>query len=357
MNILIVGAGPTGLTTALELARRGIQPTVVDAKDAPSTLSRAVGILPKSIATLDRTDVGDELKSAGVNIKRVNIYRDGRKLIDVDVSNRKAESFIIGLPQDETETIMSEKLSSLGVAVQYGQAVVNVTTSSQSATAVFAGGRQETYDWIIGADGIFSDVRESLGIDFAGYDLPETWSIADLDLPADAYNTHKITGWLLEGEREERDVMVLFPMGERRARLVSSTPDSVANLPIDLDITNVLHTGSFTISVRNASRYKKGRVLLAGDAAHVHSPVGGRGMNLGIDDGQAVASAVVTEQTEKYARERSHKGSEVIEYTERARKTLLSNNLVVGAGLKTAGWLISNTNLFKRLFVKQVTKL
>ena len=358
MNVLIVGAGPTGLTAALELARRGVIPEIVDAKDAPSTLSRAVGILPKSIETLNRTGVGDKLAESGVQITRVNLYRDGKCLVDVDITNHTDPTdFITGLPQDKTETIISETLTSMGVDVQYGRQVVNVETKGSSATATFADGRTATYDWVIGADGVASTTRESLGIHYEGYELAETWSIADLDLSPEDYDTHKINAWMLDGDRDQRDVLVMFPMGSGRVRLVSSTPDSVSALPLDLDIEAVRHTGTFRISVRHAESYVTGRVLLAGDAAHAHSPVGGRGMNLGIDDGQAVASAVIEEDTETYAQVRQAKASHVINGTERARKIILSNNPIVGAGLKLAGWLITNVTFFQRQFVENVTRL
>lgn len=359
MNILIVGAGPTGLTTALELARRGVTPTIVDVKEKQSTRSRAVGILPKTIETLNRTGVGDKMLEAGVKIKRVSMYRDGNQLIDLDIpESMDAGEFITGLPQDETETIMSDTLSEFGVSVQYGREVTNVKTADNSATVTYADGKQETYDWVVGSDGVRSTVRESLAIPFAGYDLDEVWSIADLQLPPDEYDMNKISAWMVAAADENnRDALVLFPMTHNRVRLVSSTPNSVKALPLDLGIKEILRTGTFKISVRQAQTYVKGRVVLAGDAAHAHSPVGGRGMNLGIDDGQALAEALFSGDVETYGEERRKKARRVIDGTEQARKLIQSNSPLAGPALQVAGWLIHTVPFIRKAFFQRVVKL
>jgi len=288
--------------------------------------------------------------------KRVVINRGEKKLIDVDVSKVfTEETFIIGLPQDRTETLMSQKLQEMGVIVKYGTKVIDVVTSADKATVSFENGETKSYDWVIGADGVNSTVRKSLGIKFEGYDLDEEWSIADVEV-ASGFDGETIQAWMLDGEAKERDAMLMIPIAKNRVRLVSSTPDSLKTVPIPIDVAKVRRSGTFTIAVRQAAQYVQGRVVLAGDAAHAHSPVGGRGMNVGIDDGQAVAAAIVNNTVDQYEATRKKVASKVIKDTERIRKLLVSRNFVTYLLLRVVAWGIQNVKFLQRKFAKQVTR-
>lgn len=354
MNILIVGAGPTGLTAALECTRQGIVPEIVDAKDAPSPFSRAVGILPNSLNILQRTGVAERIIAEGEKIRRVHIERDGKSLIDLNVSNiLKDEVFLLCLPQDRTESLMSERLKEMGVSVQYGTRVNDINATSTNASVTFENGSTKSYDWVIGADGVHSTVRKKLNIPFEGYELDEDWSIADVEL-ASGYDRSTIRAMLLKGAGRDRDAMVMVPITGNRVRLISSTPDSLAALPFKLDIKNVRRSGSFKISVRQAQRYVQERVLLAGDAAHAHSPVGGRGMNLGIDDAQAAVTAILNQSTYTYEIERKKIAEKVIRETEAIRKILVSNNPLTVALVKIITSLMQHVPALQKRFARKV---
>jgi len=356
-NVLIVGAGPTGLTTALELARQGIIPTIVDAKEGPSWKSRAVAILSRSIEILNRTGVGQRLVEEGVQITNAHIHRGNRTLLSINLSDFLGkEEHIVALAQNQTETLMSEQLASMGVVVQYDTKVVSVTTSDISVEVVFADGTQKSYDWVVGADGVFSAVRTSLDISYDGYELDEEWSIADVEV-AEEQHYGAINAWLLEGKHKTRDALVMIPIERNRIRLISSTADSLKALPYTLDVQNVRRTGTFKISVRQAAQYVKGRVILAGDAAHTHSPVGGRGMNLGIEDGQAVAHALVHDMVHRYEEERKPKALRVMHATERARKLVTSNNLLIVLGIYIVTWCIQRSVFLQRKLAKGLVTL
>ncbi|XKT74812.1 MAG: FAD-dependent oxidoreductase [Patescibacteria group bacterium UBA2163] len=354
MKVLIVGAGPTGLTTALELARQGIVPEIVDAKDEPSWKSRAVVVLPRSIEILDRTGVGERLISEGIRMKKVHIYRGQKQLIDITLPSD--EITIIGIAQDRTESLMIEQLEHMGVSVRFGTKVDLVTTSDTSAEVTFESGEKKTYDWVVGADGVGSAVRSSLKIPYEGYELEEEWSIADVELTAE-HEYDSLNAWLLKGEHKERDGMVMVPIERNRVRLISSTPDSLETSPVTLDVKKVRRTGTFKITVRQAQEYVRGRVVLAGDAAHAHSPIGGRGMNLGIEDGQALASALIHNTVQEYARERKQKATRTIRITEHIRTFIASNNPFVVMGIYIVTWCIQNIGFVQKKFIKNVSSL
>lgn len=356
MNVLIVGAGPTGLTVALELARQGILADIVDAKDEPSWKSRAVALLPRSIEILDRTGVGQQLVAEGVPITSARIHRGNRCLLNIDMTKFLNKSKrLTALAQNRTEELMSAQLERMDVSVQYGKAVTSVANSENSVDVTFDGGERKTYDWVVGADGVNSTVRTSLGVAYTGYELEEEWSIADVELENECEGA--INAWLLKGERGVRDAMVMIPIEKKRIRLISSTPDSLATVPIELDVKSVRRTGVFKIAVRQAEKYVLGNVLLAGDAAHAHSPVGGRGMNLGIEDAQAVASALVQGTVNEYEAERKTKARRVIKNTELARKIITSNNPFIVALIHVVTWCIQNIGFMQRKFVRNIVTL
>jgi 2-polyprenyl-6-methoxyphenol hydroxylase-like FAD-dependent oxidoreductase len=177
-----------------------------------------------------------------------------------------------------------------------------------------------------------------LGIDFRGHDLPETWSIADVD--AEGWpDTNAFTVCQLSGG----DVVVVAPLEPKRFRVVSNTEDALAALPLNLNVTNIRRAGEFKISIRQAAQYGVGRVFLVGDAAHCHSPVGGRGMNLGIADGAELARRMVEGGLEGYGEARHKVGKEVIAFSEAFRKVMTSRNpftrFLVLAVLRTASFM------------------
>lgn len=354
MKVLIVGAGPTGLTAALEFARRGIIPEVVDAKVSPSELSRAVGILPESIEKLRTTGAGDRILKEGVRFERLKIHYNNKTAIDLDVSRISgSKSLPVLLPQDRTEAIMSDTLKKIGGRVKYNHKVVDIKTNQKKASVTFSNGETKKYDWVIGADGVNSTVREKLGIRYLGYELEEVWSIADIELKEEP--SLEALFWII-GETE-KDIVLTVPIGPKRVRLVSSTPDSVKVLPTKLNIENIRRVGTFKISIRQAETYLKGKVLLAGDSAHAFSPVGGRGMNLGIADAVEVVKSILNGKTYEYSIERRKMGKQVIRATERARKILVSKNPLTQTFLKSIFFLIQHSGFFRKSFVQKLINL
>ncbi|MFK7945804.1 MAG: FAD-dependent oxidoreductase [Paracoccaceae bacterium] len=333
-RILVVGAGPTGMTVALELARRGMVPVVADVRTVYSSLSRAVGITPRSLAYLNACGADKQLIAESIEPEAMHIYRGS--VLDVSLALHSRNAFhhtLLFLPQDRTEAILRDRLRALGGEVVYGRELVALEGNGPF-TAGFACGSKEEFDIVIGADGVRSAVRQAAGIAFRGYELCQPWSIADVEA----------SGWKHPADftvsLNRRGISVIVPIGPGRYRLVSNTPDARAALAIPMTITHVHQEGTFQISVRQAATYNRGGVFLVGDAAHTSCPVGGRGMNTGIADAATLVACLAEGRADDYAKQRMRVGRKVLRETEIARRVMTGENwaarLVLQAVLGTA---------------------
>ncbi|SVC95554.1 uncharacterized protein METZ01_LOCUS348408, partial [marine metagenome] len=180
-RVLIVGAGPTGLTTGIELARQGIIPEVIDKKQRSSSLSRAVGILPHSMRLLEPSGAAQEIIKEGFVVSKVRFYWNETFFTAVDFREylRERDLRIVALPQDKTESVLTQVFSRFGGEVQY-KTLLSELYQENGGVRVVVNGVEKHFDYVVGADGIRSTVRNLCGIKFEGYDLDEDWSICDL---------------------------------------------------------------------------------------------------------------------------------------------------------------------------------
>jgi len=340
-RVLIVGAGPAGLTTAVELGRQGIVSDVIDRRERGSGLSRAVGILPESLEILKPSGVTGKLLAEGIKFRQARFYRYSSLVLAFPIKiGGLDDAFVLGLAQDRTETHLRNVLSELGGTVRQ---------DGNKVTVEIRDGATADYAYVVGADGIGSATRNLVNIDFRGHDLPETWSIADVDAEgwpnADAFTICQLQGG---------DMVVVVPLEPKRFRVVSNTKDALAALPLKLNVTNIRRKGVFKISIRQAAQYGVGRVFLVGDAAHCHSPVGGRGMNLGIADGAELARCMVVGGLKGYSEARHKVGKKSIAGSEALRKVMSSRNpvtrILVLAVLRTASFMPA----LQRQFAKEL---
>ena len=330
-KILIVGAGPTGLTAAVELARRGIIADVVERSDAPSQFSRAVGILPESMDLLEPSGVAAKIRQHAVTITDIR-FHDGAKQIahlSLDLFDQPNQH-MFALAQDRTETFLREAFEGYGGQVEYQTVLTGFEETGEGLSAQVAGVDRD-YDYIIGADGISSTVRKQAAIAYPGIDLPDEWSIADVDVEDWPHKT-AFCGYILP----QGEVVIVVPLEPARLRVIANDPDALAQLPVAMKVTHIRRAGVFKISVRQAERYQKGRVFLAGDAAHCHSPVGGRGMNLGIADAADLARRFADGGLDGYHAAGHAAGRDVIRLSEAGRKALMSRNPLVRGTVKMA---------------------
>jgi len=354
-NILIIGAGPTGLTAALELARRGFRPVIVDHKEQQSTLSRAVGINPHSLDLLDECGVTKELLKAGIKVQRAHIHdRSGKILATLRMDKLPHRfNFLLALPQDKTEKIMHDKLVDYGVIVEYATHFedIHIIDGKAHVTLSHKGKKEESiFDLVIAADGAHSTVREKMNIPFEGYDYPNLWSIHDFqspDLPYDDNAAHLF----INGEK---GIGVLIRIGEKRYRAVASTENTLQQIPGKYQVANILAANSFRISIRQATTYQKDCVYLAGDAAHVHSPAGGRGMNLGIDDACDLARRIAEDNLDGYTAARHPVGVEVIKLSESLVRAVSMKSPVLIALRNIAFRIITLFPILQKPLLKRV---
>ncbi|CDX56358.1 Pentachlorophenol monooxygenase [Mesorhizobium plurifarium] len=328
-SILIVGAGPTGLTAALELARRGVHPRVIDRKDGPTPLSKAVGISAHSLDILEASGVSTKLLAEGLRIRHAHFHVEARELLTIDFSLLPHRyNFLLSLPQRDTERIMADTLATFGIDVEWRAELVGLTQHADKVEArISRSGDEErhSFDIVFGADGAGSSVRKSSGIQFEGYTHRREWSITDAEITSWPYETGSAQAFV----NRSGDVGFIIPIGDSRFRSVSNTPDALAHVPGNYRVSQVLRTDRFHIPAKQAERYQTARIFLGGDAAHVHSPLGARGMNLGIEDAASFARRFGDGTLAGYTDERRPVGHRWIELSERILSTVQSTNSFV----------------------------
>lgn len=356
LKILVVGAGPVGLAAALAGVKHGLTVDIVEQRTEPSHLSKAVGIMPATLDNLGEV-VKKKILAESCALLKYELSFKNELIANIDIGDEvQKDEVATGLAQYRTEEIIAEELANHGVNVQYGKKVISIVNVDNKVSVTFEDSdKLFTYDWVLGCDGMHSTVRKQLGIAYEGIDLPETWSIADFTLKGDPdMNTAHL--WLQMDDAH--DMMVMMPLGnkEKRFRLVSSTPDSLANLPIPVEIEHIYREGTFKISIRQAERYRQGHVLLAGDAAHCHSPVGGKGMNLGIDDAVHAVQAIAEGTTDDYNKTRRALGKKVIDTSEAIRKAAQSDGYFTQHAVKFLLHSVFPNHLIKDKIFKRMAR-
>lgn len=327
-RILIAGGGPTGLTAAIELTRRGFAPRIIDNDAGPTPESRALAVHARSLDILESAGITERLLSAGNRINGMIIRSNGREIISLDFAHLPHRfNFILAIPQAETETAMIETLTEQGHDIGWQTELKHFeTTGDELVCTSMSNGNQstETADILIGADGARSQVRKDLGLSFDGESDPQEFGLVDVELDDWTYPYDRAVANIDGG-----NITGCFPLHEGHCRFVANHPDVLDRLPAGAKVKKVIWKSTFRISYRQVQSYQKGLVFLAGDAAHIHSPVGGRGMNLGIEDAATLAWLISTGETDRYTALRHPIGKKVLAFTEAQTRQITSTNPVM----------------------------
>lgn len=300
IDVLVVGSGPTGLAMAFELQRHGLRCRIVDQNEGPSLWSKAQAIHARTLELLERAGIVDELLEDGKRIQQVTVYTERRSVANMRIEGLDTRyPYIYSLPQRDTEIVLARCLERAGTVVEHGVRLERFTQDGEGvdATIVHADGRQETVraGWLLGCDGSHSTVRHALGLQFEGstYEIRIIQADVHVTLPMEVeedeavifLGPETVVGLLpLPGPNRYRMLVPRPPGDETEATLENFRAIFAKVGPAEAVIDDPAWMIAFRLHCRMVEHYRVGRVFLAGDAAHIHSPTGGQGMNMGIQD-------------------------------------------------------------------------
>ncbi|MGB2691135.1 MAG: FAD-dependent monooxygenase [Thermodesulfobacteriota bacterium] len=381
-EVLIVGAGPTGLTMACELLRNGITPRIIDKALAPTDKSKAFGIHPRTLELLENMGIVGTFLSQGNACNAFDMYNNGEPLASVKFDQIESKyPFVLMLAQSDTEKILHEHLLSYGVEVERNTELLRI---KQTEDGVFAtlrnqyGSRENSsYKYLVGCDGAHSITRHQLNFDFKGAPYPNYWLLADCNIDWE-YPTFHLSVFI-----HPTGVTAYFPLREDRGRLMFELENAPVEeemaLPVIDDVHRLMeergirHNGIsdpnwlayFKLHHRMVDKYSEGRVFLCGDAAHIHSPMGGQGMNTGMQDSYNLAWKLAlvlkgkSPETllESYNTERHKVGKEVVDLTHTATQVAIIHNPVLSVIRNTMIGVLSKINPVQEKIVSTLAQL
>ncbi len=302
-DVLVIGAGPTGLTLAAALTARGVRTTVIDRLPEGANTSRAAVVHARTLEVLEALEVSERLAGLGVHARRFTIRDRDRVLVPIDFGDLPTRyPYTLMVSQAVTEDVLLRRFGELGGRVLRPRALADLAQDAHGVTATLDDGTTLRARYVVGADGMHSVVRERSGIAFSGGSYDESFVLADVRLSGGVPSEEVILYFSPAG------LVVVAPLPGGVHRIVATVDEapeqpSTAYLQALLDtrgpqreravVLEVIWGSRFRVHHRVADVYRANRVLLAGDAAHVHSPAGGQGMNAGILDAMSLADALV----------------------------------------------------------------
>lgn len=397
LDALIVGAGPTGLTLAGALLRRGLRVRLIDSAPAPSVYSKAIGIQTRTMESFDLLGLADDFAAAGLPMRGASFASEGREIGRVSFDSLAAETrfpYILSLPQDETEGILARWVARLGGRAERGVTLDTFTQEEAEAgapviaTLRHADGASERVAaaWLIGCDGAHSRTRHLVGASFHGSAYPQTFALADVRLdwpyPSDRARIFFHPDGLLAVFPLPGDRYRLIMDTERGARVSAEAANGAPEQPpapeleqvaaivkrrsaSDARLSDPRWLASFRIHARSVRHTRFGRVFLVGDAAHIHSPAGGQGMNTGIQDALNLGWKLALVQRgmaddallDSYERERHPIAEGVIRESDMLVRAATLRNPLARRARDGAFTLATSLRIAERRLVRQIAEV
>ncbi len=381
-QVLIVGAGPVGMTMAMELTRYGVPVRIVDKAAQPTDKSKALVLWSRTLELLDRAGGSAAFLAAGMKVDAVNIVAGNRPMGHVSLAGIDSlYPFALMIPQSETERLLNQHLNDLGITVEREVEVTSFAAHDTGVKTVLrhADGRDEVLesDWLVGCDGAHSVVRHGLGLPFEGNTLQSDWMLADIHLAGYPFPESEMAIYW-----HEDGVLVVFPISPGRCRVIADfglstgaepptpTLDQVQAIldrrgPPGLTVSDPIWLAAFRINERKVTEYRADRVFVAGDAAHVHSPAGGQGMNTGMQDAFNLAwklalvcrGATAETLLDSYSVERSAVGEQVLQAAGRLTKVATMKNHTAQTLRNMAGHVLLGLAPFRKAMVDQMSEV
>ncbi|MDR3624576.1 MAG: FAD-dependent oxidoreductase [Chlamydiales bacterium] len=376
-DVLIVGAGPTGLCMAIELARRGISVRLIDKIKIPADKSKALFIQARTLELFDHTGIAHSILQKSLFLKGGTIHFTNKK-VDLHFEALKSSfPFGVTLPQCETEEVLRGYVEQLGITIEYGLELVDLKQEEREVIVTLQNSEKKeqvkSYPWVIGADGAHSSVRHLLKTSFEGSQYIQTFALADVEISGD-----------LEKERMNVfvtgvGIFVVFPLPGNLFRIIINDVSGkegeeltlermqtyVDSRKSNLKLKSPKWLSYFHINSRQASHYRENRVFLAGDAAHIHSPAGGLGMNTGIQDaynlGWKLALVIKGESPDSllnsYESERVPVAHDVLKFTEYFTKVMTSHSSLFNFLRKKIMPYVLKIPAFQKRFLTRISQI
>ncbi|MFI2428372.1 FAD-dependent oxidoreductase [Streptomyces sp. NPDC018955] len=374
VDVLVVGAGPTGLLTAVELLRRGVRVRVVDRAEEPSTTPKALSVWPRALDILEDAGLAEGIRRESVLINRLSYFSERSPLASFALNEDTACRV---LPQHVTERLLAERLGELGGKVERGVRLLALEgvdfsgdiTATDGVTAVVerSDGSVDRIraPFVVGADGAGSAVRGQLGIGFQGSTYEMAFALVDArvegDLPDDEclfYQTPSGALVVVPMPGGVHRFLSVMPQGRHEVSLEMMQEILEERGPRGVRLTEAVWQAVFRVHARRASDFRVGRVFLAGDAAHVHSPAGGQGMNNGLQDAQNLGwklAAVIRGTSpasllDGYGVERSEATRQILRDTDLQTRAWVAGSRAKVLARDTAFKLLDRTGVVSRFY-------